>query len=84
MGNLRIQRKKKPSKSESLSSIFIKFSLVRQEGLEPPTSGSGGQRRPFDESLFLYTLSHFHFSRVRFGCESVDEKCHKTEIYEYM
>jgi len=37
MGNLRIQRKKKPSKSESLSSIFIKFSLARQEGLEPPT-----------------------------------------------
>jgi len=29
---------------KAFSIIFIEFSLVRQEGLEPTTFGSGGQR----------------------------------------
>ncbi len=46
----------------AFSTIFIEISLVRQEGLEPPTFGSGGQRRPLYQSLFLLSLSQFLFS----------------------
>ncbi len=55
MGNLRI--KKKPSKNESISLIFIEISLVRQEGLETTTFGSGGQRYNHNRELLLVRLS---------------------------
>jgi len=53
MGKFENTKEKKPLESESFSVIFIEISLVRQEGLEPSTLGSGGQRRPLYESLFL-------------------------------
>ncbi len=61
MGNLRIQRKKRLLKSEGVSAISIEISVVRQGGFEPSTFGSGGQRRPLYESLFLQYLKLFLF-----------------------
>ncbi len=53
MGKFENTQKEKALKNESFAPIFVKFSLVRQEGLEPTTFGSGGQRRPVYEYLFL-------------------------------
>ncbi len=53
MGKFENEERKKALKNESFFPIFIKFSLVRQGGFEPSTFGSGGQRRPLYEPLFL-------------------------------
>ncbi|MCH7677509.1 hypothetical protein IH879_21530 [candidate division KSB1 bacterium] len=38
------KKEKNPQKMRAFSAISIEISLVRQEGLEPTTFGSGGQR----------------------------------------
>ena len=61
MGKFENTKKEKASKNERISAISIEFSLVRQEGFEPTAFGSGGQRRPLCESLFLSYLKPFLF-----------------------
>ncbi len=56
-----MKKRKNLSKNESISPISIEISLVRQEGLEPSTFGSGGQRCPLYEFLFLLSLKSFLF-----------------------
>ena len=57
MGKFENRKKDKPSKIERFSTIFIKFSLVRQGGFEPTTFGSGGQKYNHNRELLLVGLS---------------------------
>ncbi len=61
MGKFENTKQEKAQKNESLSAISIEFSLVRQGGLEPSAFGSGGQRCPLYQSLFLLSLRPFLF-----------------------
>ena len=50
------KKEKNPHKMRAFSAISIEISLVRQEGLEPPTLGSGGQRLCISVNSCFYKI----------------------------